>query len=325
MAERTEITQVTQIGLETTPGTAVAAGKRLPGLTIDLSANPETKAHRPRGYKYPTVQALNREWSKIKASGQPTYDEIAYLLNSVLGTGVITGASANKTHTFSPGTRTADTPKTFTIENGSAVRAHRAAYGLFTGTTLKFSREEIEVSAEGIAQQIEDGVTLTASPAEVAQVPILPGHLDVYLDTTSGGLGGTQLLRVLKGEIKVANRFGPLWVVNSSLGSWATHVEVEPDVTTTLTLEADAQGMALLTSLRAGDTGFLRVEATGGTIPTTAVPYSLTWDMATKVQEIGDFSDEQGVYAIEFTLGAYHDETWGKAQTAVLVNTLAAL
>jgi hypothetical protein len=43
------------------------------------------------------------------------------------------------------------------------------------------------------------------------------------------------------------------------------------------------------------------------------------------VSDVGNFSDEDGVYAIEWTFDMVHDGTWGKAFTVAVVNKVTAL
>ena len=71
--------------------------------------------------------------------------------------------------------------------------------------------------------------------------------------------------------------------------------------------EADAEGMELLPIMRTGATKYIRIEAIGPVIGAGPGTYKFTLDTACKVTDIGDFSDQEGVYAIEYTLGGFHD------------------
>jgi hypothetical protein len=151
--------------------------------------------------------------------------------------------------------------------------------------------------------------------------------VSVYLDTTSAGLGTTKLTRVLSAEVSIGSRFDPVWVLDAANPSFVAHIEAEPDVTLDLTVEADAAGMALLTALRDGTTRFIRIRCVGAQIEAVTPTYfhEMYFDMAVKVADTGGFSDEDGVYAIEFNFVAVHDATWGKAYEATLFNTMTAL
>ena len=327
MAERTTVTQTIQIGVETTPGTAVAANKSLPSLTIDGAVKANIDKYRPTGNKWTTITALGKEWVEAKVSGEPTYSELQYLLSSLLAYAapVQQGATTAYLWTHAPASTTEDTVKTFTVERGSAVRADKFAYGLMNALSLSGDRDNIELSGTMLGQALSDGITLTAGPTALEQIPLLPKEFDVWLDTTSGGLGTTKLTRLLKWGVDIKNRFGPLWVVNSANASWVTHVETPPDGQVKLMVEADATGMGILTPLRDGTTRFVRIKGASAQLAGTAIPYSLTMDFALKVSDISEFSDEDGVYAVEYTFDIVHDSGWAKAMTVALINKATAL
>ena len=173
------------------------------------------------------------------------------------------------------------------------------------------SRDGCKLGGTMIGQKVSDGIALTAAPTAVENQPILTTDLDVYLDTTSAGLGTTKLLRALKANITIGNRFAPLWVMNSANGSFVTHIETVPKVNVELMVEADALGMAQLTQLRGGTTMYLRVQATSALLAGTAFPYQFQFDLAGKISAVADYSDENGVYAIQFTHDAIYDPAWG--------------
>ncbi|HXF54827.1 MAG TPA: hypothetical protein VNK52_11955, partial [Hyphomicrobiaceae bacterium] len=171
---------------------------------------------------------------------------------------------------------------------------------------------------------LQDGITMTASPTEIELVPVLPTQVDVYLDNTAAGIGTTKFTRVLSAELNISDRFGQVWPLDSSLSGFAAHVETEPTVTLALTLAADAQGMGPLTAMRNGDKRFIRLKATGPNIE-TGNDYLFQIDMCGVVSEVGDFSDEDGVYAIQWTFRATYDSGWGKAMEVQVDNKLSAL
>lgn len=328
MPERTTITQIVNIGVEAigSEGTVVPANRRLQSVGIDPSISAEVNIFRPSGSKFPTVQALNQEWVEAGVEGQPTYEEMTYLLASVLTNPTTTTdvAGVAFTHSFAPAQATADTPRTFTVEKGSAVRAHRFSYGLLTDLSVSFGRDEVTLDGTMIGRRIEDGVALTANPTTLAMTPVLPTQVSVYLDDAAANLGTTKLTRVISVDLEISDRYNPAWFLDAAVNSWAVHVESEPTVTATITMEADAAGMALLTQMRDGASRFLRVQAVGPVL-SGAFTNLLRFDVAGKVEDVGDFGDEDGVYTVEWTLRSVYDGTWGNALRATLGNSLAAL
>lgn len=327
MPERSALTQGVQVGVESTPGTAVAANKSLSTIGIEPAVSVDMQTFRPMGQKFAGIITPGKEWVEADLSGRGSYSELIYLLSSLLTTTTPTTLDTTaRKWTFTPAAKAEDTVKTLTVEQGGSVRAHKFAYGLCTELSLDFTRDGVEVGGAMIGQALTDNITLTPAPTAVEEAIILPTHVDVYIDPTSGALGTTKLLRVLGVNWSLGDRFNPVWVLNSAQPSFVAHVEAELSSEITLTLEADAQAMALLTTMRAGATQFLRIKATDTRNAGAATEkYSLTLDQAVKVSDVGDFSDEDGVYAIELTFSVVYDATWTKALEVAAVNKLTAL
>src|SRR5436190_6614364 len=327
MVERTSITQVVQLGSETTPGTSVAANKFLPSIMINTGLAGKFTEQRGSGNKFVINQIPGKEWAVGKLTGNPTYDEITYILSSIIAKVTpATVASTGRTWTMATSSTSEDTVATYTIEQGSAARAQKFTFGQFTAFTLSGTREAVTHAGDLTGKGFTDGITLTASPTAIPQIPILPKHVDIYMDDTSVGLGTTKMTRALSWEIKLGNRFGPLWVVDSAQTSFVASIEQPIDATFKAKFEADAQGMGLLTTARAGAKKFVRVKATSDQTVGAATFYSLQWDMCCEVMAFPKSIDDQdGVYAVEWEMGMIHDATWGKAQNVVLTNTLTAL
>ena len=420
MAERTYQVQKTQIGVETVPGTSVAATKQFQTTSIATEPQLTVQSFTPLGSKYPSVAVEQREWLIAALTGVPSYNELAYLLSSILGTTSVApindGGLATQafTWTFDSAVNTEDTYKTFTIEQGDGVRAHRFSYAAVRELGFKFNKQSLELTGQVISQRLQDGVSLSGGVTSVPMIPFATGNMDVFIDPTSVTLGTTKLGRLFDGTFNLNNRYGAIWPVDSSLTSFGALVETAPSITFTMVVEADANGMAYLNTLRNGTTVFCRIRGTTlppttpyvgangvingaplastprtdataswttttaltdsslvatdvgrlvtdasglGRIPAnttlssvtpgtsgvmsnaatvasgaqpgavvgTAIPYQSILDLALKVNHVGRFSDQEGVYAIEFGFEGVADATWGKAIHWVMVNTLATL
>ena len=334
MVERATINQVVQVGIEGTPGTAVAATRRLTSLSLAPNIKSNIDMFRPMGYKYETVQAQNQEWAEGSVTGAPTYNELPYAYASLLTNPTVTQILDGATPTgayryvFDPSSTAADSPKTFTAEVGSSYRAHRVKHVLLNEFNLDFKRTGIGLGGNFISHRLEDAITLTPTGVtELPLIPIVPSQVDVFMDATSGGLGTTKLGRCLQANMQIGDRYGPLWVLDSSLESWATYLERAVNARIEFTVAADAQGMGLLSNVRNGTTAFFRIRALGPVIYTggVTVRYSFTYDLAGKISDVGDFSDEDGLYAMHWTAKAVHDSTWGRAHKLEIVNTVEAL
>lgn len=336
MAERSTITQSVQIGVEVTPGTPVAATKRLGSMGFNIGPQTEFSPLRPIGQKYPSLQILGKEWAEADLEGSPVYTELPYAFSSFINSPsvsqIMDGATATGAYlwTFQSNTFGDDSPKTFTVEQGSSFRAHRVSNCILMEYSMEWSREEIELSGTWLARAIEDGISLTSSPTSLPQIPVKPADLSVYLDDDPADFGVTKMTRVLKGEFTVEDRFAPLWVVDAAQPSFVNTIEAEPTVEFKMTQMADAQAMANLVAMRGGQTRYLRLEGVGPLIYTAADPednqrHRMTLDIAGQISDVSQFDDDDGVYAIEWTFSAVHDPTWGKAFKAEVVTTTQAL
>jgi hypothetical protein len=336
VAERSSITQSVQIGVETVPGTAVAAPRRLGSMGFEIGPSVDIKPLRPTGTKYPILEILGKEWTEADINGSAVYTELPYAFASVMSAPVVTALTDGVTPTgatrwvFNSNTYGDDAPKTLTVEQGSAFRAHRFAHGIISEYTWEWSRDEIELGGTMLGRAIEDGVTLTGSPTVLPQVPVRPSELSVYIDSSAVALGTTKQLRTLKGECNIGDRYMPLWVVDAAQPSFVSTVEGEPTVEFKITQMADSQAAANLIAMRAGASKFLRLQGVGPTIYTAALPqdnvtHKVTWDVAGQVSDVSKFEDEDGVFAVEYTFSAVHDPTWGKAFTVEVITTTATL
>lgn len=343
---RSTSAQITQIGRETTPGTPVAATRRLGSLSISPSVSAETAMFRPEGVKFPTVQALNREWATFDGTGQPTYEEVVIPLSGAVDTATVSQVLDGVTPTgayewvFTPDPAGADTPKTFTLERGQdGVQVEKFAHLLFTGFGLELTRAGVSLSCPGFAKRMSSGTDATDGldiPADLT--PILPGQFCIYMAETHAELEDDpgvsdptkRLTRVIAANPSMEDRYNPAWFINCTEDSFTTFVENPDGVGGTfgLTQEADAVGMGLMENLRNGDTVHVRMEAQGPVIYDAGVQQDLRhlfrWDMALKVENVEGWSDEDGIYAIPWTLRPALDGTWGKAHQITVRNTVAA-
>lgn len=347
MVERSTSAQVSQIGLEATPGTAVAATRRLGSLSLSPSISAEAEPFRPEGLKFPTVMVLNREWAEVDVEGTPTYEEVIIPLSGAVDEATVSEVLDGATPTgayewvFVPDSLAADDPRTFTLERGqSGVQAERFSHLLFTSFGLEVSRSGVSLSASALARAAEKGIVPTAGlqpPEDLT--PITPGQFSVYMADTHAALDGAggvsdvanRLGRVISANPSIEDRYNPAWFVNAAEPSFTTFVE-NPDGaggTFGLTVEADEAGMAHLDSLRSGVTKHVRVEALGPVIYNAGAMLNLRmmfrWDLAVKVESPESWGDEDGIYAIPWTMRPVHDTTWGQAQQITVRNTVAAL
>lgn len=328
MGDNATIAQGVQIGAETTEGTGVAAGKVLRYLGFDLDPNIDFNRFRAMGSKYAGAIVPGKDFTTFGLSGEGSYSELVYALcSNLVNVSPSTSDTSAKTWVFQPAVRSEDTVKTYTIENGGAVRAGKIAGAIVSDLELTFNRTDgVAVGGGGFGTAFQDNITLTSSPSGLLDVPILPVHISVYADDTFGAIGTTKLTRDFEVVWRSNGRFGQVWPLNASLSSYAAHVELEPTAQMELTAEYDAQGAQFFTQARAGATKYIRVQAVSTVLAgASTVFHSLTIDFAGKISAMGGFDDADGVRVVKWTLDAIDDAAAGYAHKVTLVNTIASL
>jgi hypothetical protein len=329
MPERTVITELVQLGMEVTYGTGVAATKRLASMGFDLSPEFEATRIRPMGFKVDTIVAPIREWAGGDIVGYPTYNELPYVFESLLKTTTPSTTTGVTTWTWDWSTSSVETVKSYTIEQGdTATRAHEVAGGVINGWNCTWTRTgDPTMGGSVIAQAFTDGITPTPALTAAAPIPILPTHIDVYADPLWANVGTTKLTRVMEVGVTIDSMWDGLWVLNTTNASFVALIQQAPDITLSLTVEADAAGMGLLTAMRAGTAQAYQIKATGPTIvggtPTT--PNSMKIDFMGAIDSAPSLGDTDGVRTAQWTIRNTHDATSGKALRVIIVNGLGSL
>ena len=324
MPEVASIFSGSQIGVETTSGTSVAANRLLRYLAYEPGIELGFNRFRPQGQLVASAITPGQDSTSWSLSGQGSYSELIYPLSGLFGAATVTTVDTTGSRwAWTPAARTETTPKTYTVETGSSTRAQKATYVTQSGLELTFNRTDgVAVSGDAFGQQIQDNITLTASPTQIEDKPILPTHLDVYVDATSAGLGTTKLTRDFNAVFRYTDARTPVWTINSANASFASDVQGEPTAQIELTVAADTQGMGFLTNARAGDTRYIRLSAASTELAGAATAtYDLLISMAGKISNVAAFDDADGVKVLTYTFDAVYDAGWGSGQFLTIQNT----
>jgi len=311
MGEKASIFQTVQIGIETTPGTPVAANRKLLATSLVPAVKVEGDTFRALGNKYPSFAVVNKEWSEASIEGKLTYNEILYLLSSLLSqpTPVQQGSTTAYKWTFTSNTTAEDPGKTFTVEQGDANSAWRAAGVKVSGLEFTFTRNEVTLSGSAIGQPLETGITMTTSPTSMTPRPVLPAHLKFYMADSQAGLDSAQAVsRGFSLTWSLTDKNALAWPVGQS----PVLIESEPKLEAKLSLATDTVGLGLISTMRTGAVKWFRVKAEGDTIQ-TSYKYTFQIDFPAQITDVGEFSDEDGLYLVEYTLAMIHDAAWSKA------------
>lgn len=320
-----KVLQVSQIGMESTPGTAVAASTVLHALSIGMNIEGgAVTPFRPEGYKAATLaKATNREHTVLPVDMFLDYRSLVWVLSSLIE--AVTPAQQGSTiawmWTFQFDSNEAPTRKTFTVEKGDATLASKAAYGIFHSLGLTFNREDYTATAGMFAGKRTDGITLTPTPTEVEAVPVLAEDTLVYLESTYAALSGaTALTRLVEAEIHVNNVVKPRYSANAD-ASFSELTELAPEIGGTLKFWKNAASMAFVAAARAGTTKWLRLRTVGNLIASTYY-HTLQITAPIKFLEPGNFGDDDDAVTVELPFVCMHDATQGWAIEFVLTTDI---
>lgn len=317
-----------QFGVESTPGSGVAANKKLDSFGVTIQAQGEADTYAPVGSKLNTLTIPPGErWCTAAIDGRLTYSQAPYLLSSAIKTTTAstpTGGTNTRLWIFDLAKNSADAVRTFTVEVGDSTRAQKFNYGFVNELNLEMSKQQALVSGSMIGRALQDDVTITAGPTEVANTPVFPHNFKVYFADTQAGLdAATALVLPFKASFKIGTRHNTLMAMDGST-SFADIVEVKPSVELSLTLAADDQGYGPLAKLTSGAKQFIRVKNEGDTIE-GSLKYLFQIDFCGAVSKYPSQAELNGALTVEWNFIELYDSTWGKSFEVRVQNVLASL
>lgn len=322
---------VTQLGVETTSGTGVAANKQLIISDVTIQPDPDVKEFEGAGRRFTVATGINKNRTTGKAGGPANYTDIVYWASAAWGPATITtpvGATTARKWAWDLNLSAALGQKSFTIENGSSVRAQKAAYLIVPDIGEKWGRDDTSQEVSFIAQSMTDNITLTGAPTALPAKPQLGAHNAYYYDTSSGGIGGTKLTRVWDASWSWKGGLVEKYPQDSASITFATHVDLDPTPELFMLVAADAAGMAMWADMTADTTKYVRFQATGPQIETGSPNqfYLKTLDVPVRLAgQPSELKDEKGIRAIGFKFRPIEDLAAGFAWRFSVVNTLTAL
>lgn len=328
---RASVNKVVQIGVETTPGTPVAANKSLPSLSFNISPKFDSKQYRAQGNKFNTVSRVHKIWGEGSFEGPLSYNEINYPLSTLFGAptpSIPAGGTTTRLWKFLPAAKGADTIKTLTVEQGDSTAATQMSNVAATDIKFDFEPDDVKVSGNIIGRAPVTG-TLTGSPTEVANNIVSARELDVYIGNTLGAEGvtliqsGNKVTDAIQESFSVGKKINPRWVHNTSFSSFKDFVEIPPELTATFMTEHNAQSRSLYDEIAANPLKYISFRAVGPIIE-GALTYIFEVTMAAHITAAEE-SDQDGVWGYEYTVMPRYDATLGSAFWIKVQNAIAAL
>lgn len=334
---RPSVTIVSQLGVETTPGTAVAANRFVPTISWMPKLKVENKEFRAQGNKYNTTSVQHKKSAGGTYEGVLDYNSVIYVLNGltvpVTVPVAVAGSTTAKKWAYRPLSRQLDNPKTYSVEVGDAIAVDQYAYGQLTSLTTSWGQDDLKISGAMIARTMVPNQTQTASPTAIAERPVERGQVDVFVDTAFGSIGTTQVTDPFEEEFALGEKFKPKFVHNSQFQSFKEAIEIAPSLVFSFIEEHNAQGRSRLAGLINNGTQmqYLRIKCQGidlSTAQDNSVRELIQWDVAGKFTEPEEIKDvlNGGVYGYKYNFVALDDPTgMGRPWQVDVINTLTAL
>jgi hypothetical protein len=322
---RGSVNITTQLGIETTPGTAVAANRKFSGIGFDLAGVLETVFYRPNGNRFNKVGVLNKVSSAGSYSGNHSYTESMYLCEGYIGTGApaVIGTTGQK-RIFTPATTSIDPFKTFTIQTGDASAAEQAKYCVINSIQIALTRSGCTISGNIFGQDLDPSATLSASPTSIPLQPVSANEWAAYLDSTFGALGTTLLTDCFSVTIALPEKFIPKYVANPALASFKEVVDKAVEPTMTLVMENNSQARGIFAAMKANNlpTQYVRVQCLGPAIAGGSAVNTFLFDGAIKLKSGRELKDIDGVYGYEFVFEIVDDAAFGAPYAVTFINSI---
>lgn len=284
------VKQRTQIGVETTPGTAQAPAWEPSSFDLTINPKHETMRIRPSGRYFDSTVVLSKTWTEGSADGVAVYGlDRVRVLDCAFGTATPTLVDGKQERVYT----LKDTRPTWTIVHGDAATASRAVFCFVTGLSGEFGRNS-GTSTMGVTVQggyFEDGQALATTGVTAEDPnPQTALHVETFLD-------GTRIAGALSVSYDISDLRSGVHYLNASQKSHGGTVNAAPDATFELMVEANAAGRTLLASLRGNDTHVFTMTATD---PDTGD--SESWSVPVAVEDSGDRADTENVWTATYTL-----------------------
>lgn len=325
MARRASVYEGLQIGAETTPGTEVAAAKRLGLLMGRPRPRPQVQQFLGAGSKFPLATVTGKEFSELPFTGPLSFSDIVYILAMHLKAPAISGG----TFTYVPATFGPDTVKTMSMQAGSSVRAEKLAYCFCPEVRAAFNLRGVTLSGTLNGRSVTEGATLTATPTLLKPVPVGPASWVVQVGTamdasdlaTLGAADG-----VLSAEWNSRGKWAPGMFADGTT-TFADPVERAPDMTAQVVMEHGSTAAGYLADLRASTKRLMRILATGPVIGAGPGTYLAQWTFPFEFQT-PDSGDSDDLAVRTYTVRPVFDSAYlatGGTLEVVITNELSAL
>lgn len=322
-----------QLGLESTPGTAVAATARWRGSGLLEDASPYKFSEEDVAY----VSGLDRSYkpgllAKLAMQSAPlTFEQFGYvgaagIKNVVSGSADGSGSDFIYAYTFP--TTAVNTIKTYTIETGDDQQEEEAEYCFVEGFKITGKpNEALMLSADWLGRQVSPS-SFTGSLSLVAVEEVLFNKGKLYIDAVGGTIGGTQKSSTFIG-MQLSVKTGAIAVFTGDGSLYFTfHKMTMPEVLLDITFEHDSTSVTEKANWRAQTARQIRLDFDGNALTTPGTSFStkkFRIDLAGKWEKFDVIDEINGNDIVKGTFRARYNATAALFAEIKVVNESSAL
>lgn len=293
-----------QAGIESVPGTAVAATRIQPIISGNMVE------HGERSYIDEERNSLIKNYRAVatkqfvELSGievAPTFEDLAWWLQ-FFAKGGVTGVVEDSTayrYTFTP-TATANDLKTATIEIGDNTQAYEVEHSVGTRMELTLARNTpASMSVDFLGKQAT-ATTFTGSLSDRVTEDINGALAAVYIDAST--IGSTLVTNVLDVKIGLETMQTQFWALNGSLAPVDVYRSAprSASVEMTIAFNNTTEYAAFKSNFNGDDPRLIRVKVAGSTIAGSSTAKLAQFDLYTVWAE-APFGEQDGLRVIQLS------------------------
>lgn len=316
-----------QLGRETTAGTAVAATVIWRGPAADIENALEViEAEENVGLIVPSSRTYVSQLGATIAipETEATFEHLPHVFEGGIKTVSTSGTGPYVRSGYAPGTASANTIKTYTIESGNAIAGdgNKMEYSFVESFTLSGKSGEAWKLASNWRGRQKTVAAMTGSLSVAAVEEMLFGKTSFYIDATGGTVGTTQKTGVLlEASIEVETGLQPIHTADGVL-YFTSHKIVPPSLEFSITLELESDsGVVAAERVFLGSQAIRLFQITcAGTSGRT-----FTGKWAGKYTSIAAYQNSNGNTTVQLSGKAYYSSTDSLFFDFSVTNNVAAL
>lgn len=319
-----------QLGLESTPGTAVAATARLIGK---LDVTDEQKLWRPNDYATGRLAEFEKSYptgidTHMDFESDGNFQQINYLLGMALIGGIAptNPGSGQYLWTWLPLYTASNTPNTYTIEYGQDVQAWKAAFCLCEEIEISGSVDGVWTVKAKLFGRTLATATFTGSLSNPTTLePGIFNTSTLYVDNSWANMGNTAVpATVVDFTWKFKTGFKPMKYANTVL-YFSDIAQAKRSVELDMTLALTSGVAGYFADYRAQTYKYVRLECIGSALASGFNKIQL--DQAGPLIRYGDplFGHREGQDTVKVKLSSQWDTTGAKDMRVLVTNALASM